>query len=50
MEKTSNTKVVATSVQDQEPLEFHSIGKSGKLEIVPKKPIATQFDLSWPTT
>ncbi len=31
---------------DQEALQFHSMGKPGKLEIVPTKPMATQRDLS----
>ncbi len=36
----------ATTVTDQEALEFHSRGRPGKLEIVPTKPMATQRDLS----
>jgi hypothetical protein len=31
---------------DQEALQFHALGKPGKLEIVPTKPMATQRDLS----
>jgi malate dehydrogenase (oxaloacetate-decarboxylating)(NADP+) len=34
------------SVTDQEALDFHSMGRPGKLEIVPTKPMATQRDLS----
>ncbi len=36
----------ATSVTDQEALDFHSQGRPGKLEISPTKPMATQRDLS----
>ena len=36
----------ATSVTDQEALEFHSRGRPGKLEVVATKPMATQRDLS----
>jgi malate dehydrogenase (oxaloacetate-decarboxylating)(NADP+) len=36
----------ATSVTDQEALQFHSQGRPGKLEISPTKPMATQRDLS----
>ncbi len=42
-EKTSRS---ATSVTDQEALDFHSQGRPGKLEISPTKPMATQRDLS----
>ncbi len=35
-----------TSVTDQEALEFHAMGRPGKLEINPTKPMATQRDLS----
>lgn len=31
---------------EQEALQFHSVGRPGKLEIVPTKPMATQRDLS----
>ena len=31
---------------DQEALDFHSLGKPGKLEVTPTKPMATQRDLS----
>ena len=34
------------SVSAQEALEFHSMGRPGKLEIIPTKPMATQRDLS----
>jgi malate dehydrogenase (oxaloacetate-decarboxylating)(NADP+) len=36
----------ATSVTDQEALDFHSRGRPGKLEVVATKPMATQRDLS----
>ena len=31
----------ATSVTDQEALDFHATGRPGKLEVVPTKPMAT---------
>ncbi|CEJ10592.1 NADP-dependent malic enzyme [bacterium YEK0313] len=34
------------TITDQEALAFHQIGKPGKLEVVPTKPMATQRDLS----
>ncbi|MEP9386926.1 NADP-dependent malic enzyme [Mesorhizobium sp. KR9-304] len=34
------------SVSAQEALDFHAMGRPGKLEIVPTKPMATQRDLS----
>lgn len=34
------------SITDEEALEFHSMGKPGKIEINPTKPMATQRDLS----
>lgn len=34
------------SVGAQEALDFHSMGRPGKLEVVPTKPMATQRDLS----
>ena len=34
------------SVSAQEALEFHAMGRPGKLEINPTKPMATQRDLS----
>ncbi|TCL72198.1 NADP-dependent malic enzyme [Rhizobium sp. BK251] len=36
----------ATTVTDQEALDFHAQGRPGKLEINPTKPMATQRDLS----
>ena len=41
--KTENT---GPSVSAQEALEFHAMGRPGKLEIVATKPMATQRDLS----
>jgi malate dehydrogenase (oxaloacetate-decarboxylating)(NADP+) len=41
--KTENT---GPSVSAQEALEFHSMGRPGKLEVVATKPMATQRDLS----
>jgi malate dehydrogenase (oxaloacetate-decarboxylating)(NADP+) len=35
-----------SSISDQEALDFHAQGRSGKLEIVATKPMATQRDLS----
>ena len=37
---------VGPSVSTQEALDFHSMGRPGKLEITPTKPMATQRDLS----
>src|SRR6476646_8362690 len=34
------------TISDQEALQFHQMGRPGKLEIVPSKPMATQRDLS----
>lgn len=34
------------TISDQEALHFHQMGRPGKLEIVPTKPMATQRDLS----
>ena len=34
------------SVTEQEALHFHAMGRPGKLEIIPTKPMATQRDLS----
>ena len=31
---------------DQEALQFHSLGRPGKLEVIATKPMATQRDLS----
>lgn len=36
----------STKVSDEEALAFHRVGKPGKLEITPTKPMATQRDLS----
>ncbi|SDA86999.1 NADP-dependent malic enzyme [Mesorhizobium qingshengii] len=41
--KTENS---GPSVSAQEALEFHSMGRPGKLEVVATKPMATQRDLS----
>ncbi|PWK70525.1 NADP-dependent malic enzyme [Aminobacter sp. AP02] len=41
--KTDNS---GPSVSAEEALEFHAMGRPGKLEIVPTKPMATQRDLS----
>jgi malate dehydrogenase (oxaloacetate-decarboxylating)(NADP+) len=41
--KSENT---GPSVSAQEALEFHAMGRPGKLEITPTKPMATQRDLS----
>src|SRR5262249_16387483 len=34
------------SFTDEEGLEFHSVGRPGKLEVIATKPMATQRDLS----
>ncbi|WP_293854170.1 NADP-dependent malic enzyme [uncultured Alsobacter sp.] len=34
------------TISDQEALQFHQMGRPGKIEIVPTKPMATQRDLS----
>jgi malate dehydrogenase (oxaloacetate-decarboxylating)(NADP+) len=39
-------KSADTAFTDQEALQFHQMGKPGKIEIVPTKPLATQRDLS----
>jgi malate dehydrogenase (oxaloacetate-decarboxylating)(NADP+) len=39
-------KSADTAFTRQDALQFHSVGKPGKLEIVPTKPVATQRDLS----
>ncbi|MDR7143585.1 NADP-dependent malic enzyme [Rhizobium sp. BE258] len=36
----------ANGITDKEALDFHSIGRPGKLEVNPTKPMATQRDLS----
>ncbi|WP_455273163.1 NADP-dependent malic enzyme [Rhizobium herbae] len=46
MAENDKTSRNATSVTDQEALDFHSQGRPGKLEISPTKPMATQRDLS----
>jgi malate dehydrogenase (oxaloacetate-decarboxylating)(NADP+) len=46
MAENDKTSRSATSVTDQEALDFHSQGRPGKLEISPTKPMATQRDLS----
>lgn len=45
---SANTQKPAgkTSVTEQEALDFHALGRPGKLEITPTKPMATQRDLS----
>ncbi len=40
------TKLSRPSVSPEEALEFHAMGRPGKLEIMPTKPMATQRDLS----
>jgi len=43
------TEVSATQkplFTDQEALDFHQVGKPGKIEVTPTKPLATQRDLS----
>ncbi|MGP2490878.1 NADP-dependent malic enzyme [Mesorhizobium sp. PUT5] len=40
------TEPSGPSVSAQEALEFHAMGRPGKLEIMPTKPMATQRDLS----
>ncbi|TKB20525.1 MAG: hypothetical protein E5W69_09560, partial [Mesorhizobium sp.] len=50
-EETKSTMAKKTesngpSVSAQEALEFHAMGRPGKLEIVATKPMATQRDLS----
>lgn len=42
----SKSRTTRPSFTDQEALDFHQIGKPGKLEITPTKPMATQRDLS----
>lgn len=43
---SSKTPPTRPSFTDQEALQFHQMGKPGKLEINPTKPMATQRDLS----
>ena len=33
-------------IRKQDALDYHSMGKPGKIEVVPTKPYATQRDLS----
>ncbi len=40
------TRPVRPTISDQEALQFHSVGRPGKLEVVATKPMATQRDLS----
>ncbi len=40
------TKRTRPTISDKEALDFHSMGRPGKIEIVPTKPMATQRDLS----
>jgi malate dehydrogenase (oxaloacetate-decarboxylating)(NADP+) len=40
------TKRTRPTISDQEALQFHQMGRPGKIEIVPTKPMATQRDLS----
>ncbi len=48
MAKTENTgkKLSRPTISDKEALDFHAMGRPGKIEIVPTKPMATQRDLS----
>lgn len=48
MAKTENTgkKLSRPSISDKEALDFHAMGRPGKIEIVATKPMATQRDLS----
>ncbi len=41
-----SSKHPATRFTEQEALQFHGLGKPGKLEITPTKPLTTQRDLS----
>jgi len=45
-DKKPPKKLSRPNISDQEALLFHSMGRPGKLEIVPTKPMATQRDLS----
>ena len=42
----SGKKLSRPSISDKEALDFHSMGRPGKIEIVVTKPMATQRDLS----
>ncbi len=46
MSSTEKFRPERPSFSDQEALDFHAMGRPGKLEIVPTKPMATQRDLS----
>ncbi len=46
MASGKKTESTSPSVSAQEALEFHAMGRPGKLEISPTKPMATQRDLS----
>ena len=46
MAKTEKPERTGPSVSPQEALDFHAMGRPGKLEISPTKPMATQRDLS----
>jgi len=46
MPDTEKKQRPVTSVTDNEALEFHAMGRPGKLEINATKPMATQRDLS----
>ncbi|MGB3388698.1 MAG: NADP-dependent malic enzyme [Pseudaminobacter sp.] len=46
MASGSKSEALGPSVSNQEALEFHAMGRPGKLEINPTKPMATQRDLS----
>lgn len=46
-EKNNNkTSTAVQAASDKEALDFHAMGRPGKLEIVPTKPMTTQRDLS----
>ena len=34
------------AIRDQDALDYHSVGRPGKIEVVPTKPCLTQRDLS----
>src|SRR5512147_2779421 len=44
--KTGGRRGGAVSISKQDALDFHRIGRKGKLEVVPSKPCATARDLS----
>jgi len=46
MSEADKNNRMGPSVSAQEALEFHAMGRPGKLEISPTKPMATQRDLS----